>query len=288
MNFMYVVKKRGDIGRGAWFVSKSVETLFPDQVSVLNVDDITDIELHRTADTVLIFPYQNMDMYKGVYNLTKQRKSDIVYVRPEDNFGWYNSCTNGFSCWKESSIKKFIPHLINVEVAKQPNDVVVGYYSRPLMTSQSYFKFVDFISKNKVKKIMLMGTDNSKHLQESLGIEVEHTYNRDKFYDSISHYYYYKSDDFVDPYPHTVEEAVKSGKQIIIEQNRRLFKDGIDDIESCIKYHTTLNDKIYNNDDSILCSNVMERYYKQLLDNNFEYDTPKFKYDTFNDWLQSI
>lgn len=288
MRYVYVVKKCGSIIRSAWHTSKSVEKRFPNDFSVLDVNDVSDLEKHRDPNTTLIFPYQNMEMYKDIYNLTKQHKTDIIYSRSENNFGWYNSCSNGFSYWKESKIKKFIPFIIDVEPTQQPNKVVLGYYNRPLLTTQSYFKFVDFIKENKVDKVMLMGVDSSKEISELLGVEVEHTFDRQKFYDSISHYYYYKSKDFVDPYPHTLEEAVKSDKQIIIDQSDRIFKDGIDDVESCIKYHTTLTDTMYDNTDSILCSDVMERYYRKLLDNNFEYDFAKDRYETFNDWLSSI
>lgn len=290
MNYIYVVKKRGDIKRGAWTVAKATSEMFPDSISVLDISKTTNINDHRTQNTILIFPYQSMRMYEGVYSVTKQHKTDIVYTRTENMNGLYNPCTNGFSYWKESPIKRFIPHLITIESTEAPDKVVIGYYNRPVLTSQSYFAFIDFLNENKYKisKVVLMGVDNSIELAKRLNIKVEHTFDREKFFNSISHYYYFKSNDFIDPYPHSLEEAVKAKKQIIIYQNDRAFKDGIDDIETTIKYHTTLTAKIYDNSNSILCSDVMERYYKKLLGNNFEYNLDKTTYKTFDDWLSSI
>jgi hypothetical protein len=88
-------------------------------------------------------------------------------------------------------------------------------------------------------------------------------------------------------YYNTKEEAVRCNKQIIILPNKRNFVDGIDDIETCIKYHTGIDDEIYDNSQCSINKFDFDKYYDYVIDKKFQIDDNYFNnnYNTFNEWI---
>lgn len=107
------------------------------------------------------------------------------------------------------------------------------------------------------------------------------------FFNMISHFLYITSKTFIDPWPTTLEEAVIYNKQIVIFENDRSFKDGIDDICSCIKYHKDKFDfeKNLNNEDSVLKHINPRAFYIKLFDIGFKHYIDRLKYKTFDEYL---
>ena len=85
------------------------------------------------------------------------------------------------------------------------------------------------------------------------------------------------------------QEAVNANKQIIILEQNRGFKDGIDDICENIKYHIRLDTNIYyDNTNSIINQWNYDKYYQEVFANDFIYQLDRNKYEYIADWLEQF
>lgn len=148
--------------------------------------------------------------------------------------------TNGFSYLKRhrSIYNYFLPTIYqsNFGISNEPS---IGYYARDcrIQSNLEFIRFISYLPKG--TKIVTMGT--KELIEDKIPVHVEwfHTYDQDLFWKSCSHYFYYRCSDIEDPLPHTVLEAIQSGHRIISPKSKyRQFKDGIDDLLSCIKFDT--------------------------------------------------
>lgn len=286
MNYLIVSHKFGDVKRGSYNKSKDLSLLFP------NVHLSEDIEFESFSDIFdhnydkYIFRTQVSGNYKDFKPLSLLKKNHLVFTRHENRYGFLNNATNGFSYYKKYSqdLPIFIPFIIPYMVEPIYDEVCMGYYIRRQSLQHSYRMFMEFLDTlDRPVNLYTMGYDsviNHRNVKSHT-----HTYDRDAFFGNISHYIYPKST-YVDPFPHSLCEAVMSGKQIIIpEMKNRTFMDGIDDIESCISFHRGWSDVVYDNTDSILFKDFMP-FYRRLLDNNFEYRCDPTRYKNFCEWIE--
>lgn len=275
-----VSKKYPKLRRGAYTKAVTLSSLFPDYFKSLEIASVPSVSTARDSYTKLVFFTQTPFMYKTKYNQALQHKNDLVFIRPEYNLAWFNSTTNGFSVYKETNIKQFHPIVVSDQYNCLKKDtLVVGVYFRPDIVSDSFDMLVRFLAKQKVH-LVVMGSHLGINHPNILSYK--HTNNPKEFFSSITHYYMPMSTKARDPWPNTLVEAVNSGAQIIIDRVNRPFKDGIDDIMSCIEYHTELTNTYYNNQESVLMMSNWLAYYQYLAVNNFEYRTREYK--TSRDW----
>lgn len=210
--------------------------------------------------------------------------SAIHFYRPNIKMIFRNTATNGFSVFKQHNKYRFyIPMMQEYVNHKCPEEVTIGYYNTSYRNTKH--RFLSFLNDNNtlIKNICIMG-DRIDNINSMFNIK--YTTDRDIFFSSITHLVVPMSATFIDPWPTVMEEAVRCNKQIIVLSANRNWQDGIDDICSCIRYHTKLDLKTYydNNDSSILNFDL-DKYYRYLFDNNFEFYIDRNKFKTFDSFL---
>lgn len=221
--------------------------------------------------------------YKKKKELFTEMFNAIHFLRPHLVNYWKNSATNGFSIYKEIDEYKYcIPMMYDYKCSNNnvKDKIVIGYYNSIYRGTKEWFK--QFVKDNEtyIDRIYILG----EQIIECPSFI--HTTNKDEFFSNITHFVYPMSTVFIDPWPTTLEEAVRCNKQIIILPSNRNWHDGIDDICSCIRYHTSLSlDKYYDNSNCSINMFDLTKYYDTLLfDNNFEYKIDRTKYKSFNEW----
>ena len=223
--------------------------------------------------------------------LINEYLNGIHFIRPEfiknSNL---NYSTNCFSIFNENEkYKFFIPMLYEYKKESISNkEINVGYYYTTYRNTIN--EFLEFIKNNinKVKFITLLNGNPlliSKLLNINNQFIIENTLNKDYFFSKITHIITIMSKKFIDPWPTVLEEAVRCNKQIIILKQNRNWKDGIDDICSCISYHENLNDLIYDNSKCSINKFDLKEYYNYLIQSNFEYLISRKTYKNFNSFL---
>lgn len=224
--------------------------------------------------------------YRKKKELFNEVLNAIHFLRPYLVNYFKNSATNGFSVYKTIHGYKFcIPmmydyHCPIISNNNQQDNIIIGYYNTSYRNTKEWFK--QFIKDNDkyIDKVYILG----EPMPECPNFI--YTKDKDVFFSNITHFVYPMSKTFIDPWPTTLEEAVRCNKQIIILPSNRNWHDGIDDICSCIRYHTSLNlDKYYDNTNCSINMFDLTKYYDTLLfDNNFEYKIDRTKYKSFNEW----
>jgi hypothetical protein len=215
----------------------------------------------------------------------------IHFLRPAYVRCYKNSATNGFSIFKlHEEYKYFIPMMYEYKItSKSINDIIIGYYYAPYRNT--LHQFLNFIKENakQIKNVLILGDRPEvifkiKDINKNINVNI--TNDKDSFFFRITHLVTPKSKTFVDPWPTVLEEGVRCNKQIIILNTYRGWKDGIDDICSCIKYHTKLNlNKYYDNSESSINKFDLDKFYNYLFNNNFEFYIDRSKYKTFDAFL---
>lgn len=270
-------------GRQACSIANHLKQVFPNKIELY-----TSIPMYNTTNSA-VFLTQTPAFYK------KQNIESILngihFLRPSYlHYGVKHTATNGFSVYKSNNYKHFIPMLYcdrNISTNTSWDVPFIGIYNTSYRNTKK--EFIEYLqSIDKPFNLLVMGYNlgkivNSKCLSQSFTQDKEH------FFNTISHFLYIRSKTFVDPWPTTLEEAVIYNKQIIIPNQTRSFIDGIDDICSCIQYHSVINlSTVLSNQDSILKHIDVHSYYMKLLDNNFTYDVGMNMYDSFEQYLLDV
>lgn len=183
------------------------------------------------SDGYRIFCYGHKPSLYINRKITSDCLDDIVNSRVE----WIKQaigikCISGFSYWKryQDSYNCFFPTITTYKRISNPSKVCIGYYNRGIRpdTTQEFIKLA-----NKTPMdidIIVMGTNinlNRPHM---------YTINEDEFFSKVTHYFYMKSNYHDDPWPHTLFQACQCNCSIIMPNNNRNWKDGVDDIlETC-------------------------------------------------------
>lgn len=279
--------------RGAYTEAAMVSKLFPDICDVFDANTKIDIrQIHQDYDRV-IYTYQNPNrLYEKKALDLRYFDKDIVYIRQNIKTIFTNTATNGFSIYKENNVFRwYIPMMIPMfppSSSTNSEKVVLGYYLRPQYRPDDFKMFRNFLGQlNYDIDLYVMGSfiypfkNETKHIKNLV-----YTTDNEVFFNEITHYVYSMSNVF-DPWPTTLQEAVNANKQIIILEQRRNFKDGIDDICENIKYHTGLNvDVMYDNKDSIINTWNYITFFHSVFEDNFTYLYDRSKYKYIGDWLE--
>ena len=239
----------------------------------------------------LIFRTQVPRCYSIPINFVKLRKlNHIIYLRAKYASQFYNSCTNGFYYYKQhKNITNYVPMITNFPEASHPENICLGFYVRKWLTPDSFDRFVNILDDLKTKYDLCIMGDNNYQLESHKNVaSFKHTNDNKEFFSSITHYFYPTSRYFVDPFPHSVLEAVQTGKQVIFPKIERSHKDGIDDIKDCIKWHEKFEpEKTLDNRGQPLNSSTFKKYYQNIFENNWEHTFNRNKYKTMMDWIES-
>jgi len=197
----------------------------------------------------------------------------IHFYRPNIKMTFKNTATNGFSVFKQyyNKYRFYIPMMQEYINYKYPEEVAIGYYNTTYRNTK--YRFVSFLNENSklIKNVCILGDRIDSIANE---FNIIYPQSRDNFFSSITHLVVPMSTTFIDPWPTVMEEAVRCNKQIIVLPVSRNWQDGIDDICTCIKYHTKLDlDVYYDNTNCSINRFDLDRYYNMLLfENNFEYN----------------
>ncbi|MBY8999671.1 MAG: hypothetical protein KGD64_02030 [Candidatus Heimdallarchaeota archaeon] len=292
MKYLVIGHKFGALKRGGFVVSKRFCEEHPNDCKF-----IQDIKARGRSLNILnekyrrlIFRTQVPRCYSIPINFVKLRKlNHIIYLRARYLSPLYNSCTNGFYYYKmHENIRHYIPMITNFpEITEQPKDVCLGFYVRKWLTPDSFNCFVDILDNMKEKYDLCIMGDQNDQLKNHPNIKsFKHTNDNYEFFSRITHYFYPTSGYFVDPFPHSVLEAVQTGKQIIFPKIDRPHKDGIDDIKDCIVWHKEFNQDIYlDNSNQPMTAENFRKFYQMIFDNNWEYDFNRDKYNRMIDWI---
>ena len=116
-------------------------------------------------------------------------------------------------------------------------------------------------------------------------VEWFHTYDNSEFWRSCSHFFYYRCSDIQDPLPHSLLEAIQSKHRIISPFNKnRLFKDGIDDLISCIDYDEDFHPDRIGEYCQFLDSDNWAGFMKKISNDDFKITYPVNR-PSFREWI---
>lgn len=292
MKTCVIGKKYGFSKRGSYTVSKRFADLFDD--FEFRVDtSIKNILLEKYDK--FIFTFQRCSSYSFPFNLNEIRSIDhLVYTRDKLHACVLNSATNGFSMYKSMKCHKhFIPFITDFSVEFIPqNEPVLGFYTRVHVNPDAIQYLKKEIQDCKYPINLVTFGDNTVDFHLKNVKSFYHTYDNVDFFSRITHYYFPKSAEFVDPFPNALLEAIQTNKQIICPTiSGRTHLDGIDDILIFAKYHSKLEDMFsdvyYDNSSCPLVFSNFRSYYNKLLDNDFCTDVQYDTYKDFYDWCSS-
>lgn len=250
--------------------SEDIRKKFKNSIKVIEDTKIKRLEDLKCKKVIL--RTQSPTLYNFPVNIISLSKvPHLIYIRSEYNIDPYNSCTNGFHYFNEHiDIKNYIPFIPNIKIKLQPQQRTIGFYYRPWLTPDSCKWFMD----NYLHKDIPVVTMGKEPIESINKKNWYHTTIREEFFSLITDYIYVKSLDFVDPFPTSLCEAVQCNKRIkIVDIGHRDWKDGIDDIEDCIKY-----------DRSILNFDTFISFYEKMIENGFDNRMSR-NYKTMDEWI---
>lgn len=203
-----------------------------------------------------------------------KRFNDYSFLRRDYTHLFPYKCrlTGGFSYYKmfNGIYKSYFPTIYDVHFSRNSYPSI-GYYIRTMRT-ESNLAFIDLINKlpNDIP-IVTMGTKESLEKYLSNRKNWYHTYDSNIFWKKCSHYFYFRCSDFIDPFPHSLLEAIQSGHRIISpKNNRRNFIDGIDDLLSFIEYDETFIEANIGKPCDLLTGAYWKTYIENLICTDFE------------------
>lgn len=216
------------------------------------------------------------------------RAHDYVFIR----HGFANmfpgkKMTNGFSYLKKHRkiYNYFLPTIYQSDFGCGIEDCI-GYYARDcrIQSNMHFGKFLETVPKG--TKVVTMGT--KEMIEDKIPFHVDwiHTYDNKKFWGMSTHYFYYRCSDIEDPLPHTLLEAIQSQHRVISPRNKnRNFKDGIDDLLSCIDYDETFVPNSVGPECEHLKASNWERFMNHIAFNEFAIDYPVNR-RSFREWIE--
>jgi len=271
--YLFIAKKFKKIKRGSWTTSKDLKEEFPNYIELKENTKIKNLKNEVLDYEKVVLITQVPHLYNmGINIISLKDIKHTIFIRNEYNVPLYNSCTNGFYYYKNhKNIKNYIPFIPNIKTTHEPKNELIGFYYRPWLNTDSCVWFLDSYKNNDIP-IMTMGDIPRKFIKRK---NWQHTTDREEFFSKITYYIYPKSTLYIDPFPTSICEAIQAGKKIHLPNiGGRRWKDGIDDIEDCIKY-----------DRNILNFNVWKNWYNKILNNNFNNIMDRRKYNNMVDWI---
>jgi hypothetical protein len=292
MKYLVIGHKFGALGRGGYHISKRFCDEHPDECEFLEDKKARDFEKLQNQYRRLIFRTQVPRCYNQPVNFVRLRKiNHLFYLRAKYLNPLYNNCTNGFYYYKmHKGFNNYIPMITDFPEVSTPKHECLGFYVRKWLTPDSFDCFMGILDSFKYKiRVTIMGDPSPEIENHNNVLHYNHTNDNVQFFSDITHYFYPTSKHFVDPFPHSVLEAVQCGKTIIFPKIERDFKDGIDDLKDVIHWHEKWNPMVDNmNKDMPLNSKTWKKFYQKVFDNNWEFDFCRDTYKDLSSFIQKF
>lgn len=265
----------------------------------LTPSDYDNLRLHST----LFFFNHNPSFYKNRSFVGAER--DIVNCRYDhvDDVILGKKCINGLSYYNNFPFlyDSFFPTITKYKFLynsdfKYRNNLInpsIGYYFRDIRYDGAKYFISEFIPKIPDNiSIFILGISSFPYLKRK---NIYCTFDNEYFFNNITHYFYFKSNIILDPFPHSLLEAIQNKCTLIIPENKeRKMKDGIDDIISVLgnryisKIEKNFLDKEYHLDfDFEFNFSSLVNYQHDIICSGFSL-LPDKRWKTLNDLLSHI
>lgn len=292
MKYLVIGHKFGALGRGGYHISKRFCDEHPEDCEFLEDKKARSFEDLDDRYKRLIFRTQVPRCYNQPVNFVRLRKiNHLIYLRAKYINPLYNNCTNGFYYYQmHKGFDNYIPMITDFPKVSMPQHECLGFYVRKWLTPDSFKCFMSILDSFKYKiRVTIMGDPSPEIENHNNVLHYNHTNDNVQFFSEITHYFYPTSKHFVDPFPHSVLEAVQCGKTIIFPKIERDFKDGIDDLKDVINWHEGFNPFIDNmNKDQPLTAKKWAKFYQQVFENNWEFDFCRETYRNLSSFIQKF
>ena len=291
MKYLIIGHKFGALGRGGYHISKrfcdehSEYCEFREDKKSRNLENLT--KKYKR----IIFRTQVPRCYNQPVNFVRLRKiNHLFYLRARYLNPMYNNCTNGFYYYHmHKGFDNYIPMITDFPVQENiPNQECLGFYVRKWLTPDSFDCFISILDSLKYKiNVTVMGDHSPEIENHNNVLHYNHTNDNVQFFSEVTHYFYPTSRYFVDPFPHSVLEAVQAGKTVVFPKIERNFKDGIDDIKDCINWTDKYKPgMLIVNKYQPLTAKVWKNFYHKVFDCTFTYNFCRKKYKNLSDFIQ--
>ena len=289
--YFLISKKYGKLKRGAYTVTERWVEKYPTILDALDIDSLPNLDQIRTTHRRLILITQVPALYGGKWSIVRGI-NDVVTIRPNVKLpSVIATATNGFSVYKNfNHIRYFIPQITDMYQTQtrsfeRPS---LGFYYRPNIAHNSSKVFTSLLDTlNNNIDVLIFGYQYTGPKITNRKIHsFNHTFDNIEFFSNITHYLHVKDQDFIDPFPNALLEAVQCNKQVIILNENVGTPDGVNDIASCISYSKELRfDTAHDNSKQLITADIFDTFCQKLFVNNFEYVIDRSKYKTFQDWI---
>jgi len=291
VKYLIVGHKFGSLGRGGYHISKRFCDEHSEYCEFKEDKKSRNLELLNKKYKRIIFRTQVPRCYTIPVNFVRLRKiNHLFYLRARHLNPLYNNCTNGFYYYKmHKGFDNYIPMITDfpVQEISQPQEICLGFYVRKWLTPDSFDCFIDILNNFPHKvNVTIMGDMNPQIENHPKVLHYNHTNNNVQFFSEITHYFYPTSKYFVDPFPHSVVEALQCGKQIIFPKIERNFKDGIDDIKECMAWNEQYKSINIDNKLHPFKAELWKKFYKNVFDNDWNYHIERERYETIYEFIQ--
>lgn len=293
MKYLVIGHKFGLLGRGGYHISKRFCDEHIEYCEFKEDRKARNLEKLNRQYRRIIFRTQVPRCYSIPANFVRLRKiNHIFYLRSEHLSPLYNNCTNGFYYYhRDDRFNNYIPMITDFPVQEiiQPQEICLGFYCRKWLTPDSYDCFIDLLDSLKTKvNVALLGDDDEKIKNHNMVLHYNHTNVNVQFWSYVTHYVYPTSKYFIDPFPHSVVEAVQCGKTIIFPTIERDFKDGIDDIKDVIRWETSFKHQTNINKHHPFKAKLWHGFYKDVFDSNWEFKFDRNSIKTFDKFVEYL
>lgn len=201
-------------------------------------------------------------------------------------------CINGLSYYNNFPYlyQSFFPTVVVEDKLKVKKEkIALGYYFRDIRYDGAMYFINDLLPKiDKNIPIFILGISDFPYIKDR---KIICTFDSDYFFNNITHYFYFKSNIILDPFPHSLLEALQKGCTLIVPENKkRIYKDGIDDILSltCGKYISKIEnnflEKVF---DLNLNLSPIIKYQHKIIESGFTL-MPDKKWKTLYDLMSHI
>lgn len=293
MKYLVVGHKFGLLGRGGYHISKRFCDEHPEYCEFKEDRKIKNLEELNRQYKRIIFRTQVPRCYSIPVSFVHIRNiNHIFYLRSNYVSPLYNSCTNGFYYYhNHMGFQNYIPMITDfpIQETDDKQETCLGFYCRKWLTPDSYDCFIDILDSLKHKvNVAVLGDDDKKIKNHNNVLHYNHTNVNVQFFSYITHYIYPTSKHFVDPFPHSVVEAVQSGKTIIFPKIERNFKDGIDDIKDVIVWQEKFNHERNVDKHHPFKAKLWNGFYHDVFENNWEFQFDRRSIKTFDKFVEYL
>ena len=278
MKYLVIGHKFGALGRGGYHISKRFCDEHPEHCEFKEDKKARNLENLNGKYKKLIFRTQVPRCYRIPVNFVRLRKiNHLFYLRARYINPLYTNCTNGFHYFRmHEGFNNYIPMITDFPKIERPKEKCYGFYVRKWLTPDSYDKFIDILNNLKFKvNVTVMGDNSPEIKNHSNVLHYNHTNDNVQFFSEVTHYFYPTSRYFVDPFPHSVLEAIQTGKVVLFPKIERNFKDGIDDIKDTIGYG-------YNP----LQAKIWKPFYDKVFANDWQYSFDRKRYTNLCQFIE--